>query len=1029
MTRGTAVMLAGWMVAGTAAMVEGKTGRTLYTADQVASIRANLSSFAWAREERDRVVKAVEAELGLGLEALVRYVPDPRIPRSAYVHETECPNCGLAMRKYGLYSWIIDPAKPFKLTCPNCKSVYPSNDYQAFFDSGLKDRSLLTGDHPDDGWGWESPKYPGRKYWFVAYYNHWLTQRRLLPAIGNLAKAYLYTDDARYAERCAALLWQLATYYPDYDYAKQSRNGLELDPNYRGRLFYYTWECFTVEACAGAYDAIFPALLEARPELERVAGQPLAAIRERIEEQLLRSMAREIVQQTHVIGGNYGMHQAGLLKIAATLRDTPGDPDSAAMIDWLLNNPEPKLYIYLALGDALCNLVYRDGTPFESPGYNLSWVDNLTTLATLLKLNGTDIFREPRFKGLFDWPLEMVCAGRFTPALGDSGNFSNVGRLWRAEALRAAFEAYGDPVYARALLTISPEGGKDILSKDIKADLEAASARLDGEIGYDSRHLAGYGLAILQNRRPEAPIAAALFYGRFIGHAHNDKMHLDLFAEDVSMMPDFGYPETANSNDPRRFGFFSHTVSHNTVMVDAGNQANARGRCLAYDAGPGVQYVEARNDGVYPQCSEYRRSVLMVEAEPGRGFMVDIFRVRGGRQHDWIVHGGHADFSANFELPAPRQEGTLAGPEVPYGHYYDDDAMAAVPYGSANYGGYRGSGFQFLYDVREAALAPGACGRWDFIGEGARASALSKPKAGAYLRAHLSGDDERLFVCQGKPQQNRKDSPESVTFLVRRRAGEALESTFVTVFEPGAGDELIRSVTRLPTARPDLVALRIELRSGAVHHVFCGVEAADAPVVVDGVTFAGQVGHLVRSTAGTVESAYLYNATRLAVGDWQCEGPGPWQSRIAACDYRARTVRLADPLPRDRELTGLTVAIDSGPYGSSAVIRNTADGQAIGFGDQDPLCSRILVREAAGRTLKTPTTLHFALPGMTVTTEAMESLGRLAAPPRGSLELDRDLPAGGLADRDGDGAIRAFVMEYGVGDQVTIPGRTRWTRP
>ena len=183
MTRGTAVMLAGLMVAGTAAVVEGKTGRTLYTADQVENIRANLSSFAWAREERDRVVKAVETELGLGLEALVRYVPDPRIPRSAYVHETECPNCGLAMRKFGLYSWIIDPAKPFKLTCPNCKSVYPSNDYQAFFDSGLKDRSLLTGDHPDDGWGWESPTYPGRKYWFVAYYNHWLTRRLLLPAI------------------------------------------------------------------------------------------------------------------------------------------------------------------------------------------------------------------------------------------------------------------------------------------------------------------------------------------------------------------------------------------------------------------------------------------------------------------------------------------------------------------------------------------------------------------------------------------------------------------------------------------------------------------------------------------------------------------------------------------------------------------------------------------------------------------------------------------------------------------------------
>ncbi len=1008
-----------------------KAERTLFAAGQVANLRANLAQSAWARQQRDQTLKAVEKEAVTSCAELVRYVPDPRIPRSAYVHETECPNCGLALRKFGLYSWIITPEKPYRLTCPNCKSVYPSNDYQAFLESGLQNRALLTGEFPDDGWGWESPRYPGQKYWFVAYYNHWMARRRLLPAIENLAKAYLYTDEPAYAHRCGALLWQLATYYPQYDYARQSRDGLERDPGYKGRLFYYTWECFTVTACATAYDAIFPALVPAVPELERLTGQSMPEIRHRIEEQLLRSMAREIVQETHVTGGNYGMHQAGLLQIAAVLRGTPGDPDSAAMVNWLLHNPEYPLYIYMSLHEALTNLVYRDGVPFESPGYNLGWVENLTTIAELLRVNEVDVFALPRFRRLYDWGLDAVCAGRFTPALGDSGNLSNVGRMWRAAALRAAYEAYRDPRYAQALLSLSPEGDREITAKDITAELKAAAATLKQEPSYESRHLAGYGLATLQNGRPDAAVAAALFYGRFVGHAHHDKLHLDLFAQNVSMIPDFGYPETANSNDPRRFGFLAHTVAHNTVMVDARNQANGRGRCLAYDSGPGCQYVEARNDQAYPHCSEYRRSVLLVEAEPGRCYLVDVFHVRGGRQHDWLVHGGHADFDTNLTLTVPRAAGTLAGADVPYGHFYDDARLGAAPYGGVSYVGYAGSAFQFLYNVQEGDLQPGAWGRWRFIGEGPRASALSTPAKGAFLKAHLPGENERVFVCDGKPQQNRKDGPASVRFLVRRRLGADLESTFVTVFEPGAGEDLVRAVVRLPCARPGLVALRLELAAGAVHYVFCAATADDEPVTVDGVTFAGQVGHLARGPAGQVQAAYLYNATRLALGDWQLSGDAPLHTRIAACDYRANRITLADALPAGRAPTGVTVSIDSGAYGSSFEVRATEGDRTLVLGDQEPLCSQALVHEVqpAARRLLTPTTLYFPQPGMQVTDEALRPVARLASLSSGELVLDREVSREAFPDADGDGAARACLMEYGPGDRVTVPVSVRYVRP
>ena len=40
------------------------------------------------------------------------------------------------------------------------------------------------------------------------------------------------------------------------------------------------------------------------------------------------------------------------------------------MVDWVLANPQPVTDGDMGLLDALENIVYRDGMPHESPGYN-----------------------------------------------------------------------------------------------------------------------------------------------------------------------------------------------------------------------------------------------------------------------------------------------------------------------------------------------------------------------------------------------------------------------------------------------------------------------------------------------------------------------------------------------------------------------------------------------------------------------------------------------------------------------------------
>ncbi len=1009
---------------------QAKTERTLYTPDKIQNIRDNIAKHDWAKAIRDSAVASAAKYLEIPDEELAKYVPDPRIPRSIYVHETGCPNCGLEMRKTGNYSWIISQDMPYKVKCPNCGNVYPSNDYQAFIDSDFQDRSLLTGDYPDDGWGWESPKYGEKhKYWFVGWYNHWMTQRLLHRAVNSLSQAYLYTDDPKYAHKCAVLLWQLATYYPDYDYANQSRIGLEINRGYNGRLFYHTWECSTVRNCGPAYDAIFPALMETDAELEQFTGQTMEEIRHLVEEQLLRSMASEIVNETMYIAGNYGSHQVGLLQIAAALKDTPGVPSSEEMIDWMLNNEEYRVYTMMPVYDALYNLVYRDGVPFESPGYNLGWVNSLTIIAELLRVNDVDLSEVPRFKKLYDWTIDIVCAGNFTPATGDSGNMSNRGRMWRENIFVPAYNMYKDPLYAKLVFGLNPNAGRDIAAAPLTEELQQAAAEVATEPGYDDQHLAGYGLAILQNENREHPVAMSLFYGRFFGHSHLDKMQLDIFAENCSMMPDFGYPETANATDPRRAGFFAHTISHNTVLVDKRPQAGGRGRCLAYDTGPVCQYVEAQNDNVYAQCDIYRRSVAMVEVSPDQSYFIDIFRVEGGQQHDWLVHGSHADFASNMGLSQPRK-GTLAGPDVEYGYFYDDEKYANAPYGSLSYWGYKGSSFQFLDNVQEADLPANAYAKWNFITSGDRAVGIMRGNEGAYLKAFLVGQDEHIFVCDGKPQQNQKGTPDSVKFVVRRRTAENLSSTFTTVFEPGAGDEIISSVTPLATDNQDLVALKIELNSGATHYYFNATEPVAETEIADGIRFAGQVGYLALDAQGEVEKAYLHNATLLGTGKWRLEGDGPARTTIASCDYEENSVTLADPVLAEREAVGSTAIINCGAYGSSFVVKGVEGDNKLLFGDQEPICGRAFVREvkAEEKQLLTPTTMSFVRPTMHVVNEAFEPVAKMASFSGGVLTTEGDFTAAQFPDADGDGVIRAYIMEYGPGDLVLLSSAIRYQR-
>jgi hypothetical protein len=414
----------------TAMPAHAKTGRTFYTDAKLAVMRANLEQHQWARDLRASYLKDAESWAERDDAFLGRMVIPPQVPRCYDIHNMGCPVHGLAANKDGLYKWRYSLDRPFRITCPAGGEEYPSNDFAAYLASGMKDRALLTGDYADDGWGWNKPG-DNHNYWFVAYYTHWSMQRELQSAIRVLALGALVSEDPdqarRFAHKCGVLLWQLAVHYPDYDYNTQGRESKEHNPSYTGRITNMIWEVSWADTCAPAYDAIWPFLREDR-DLQQLAGLEGETLDTFIRDRLLMTMARDITSGNGRNQGNYGMHQQALIRLALSLDEREQSPTSDEMITWVLANPRPRSESDLGLVDALENMVYRDGMPPESPGYNYLWTTGPAEIAELLGDRAPQLWAHPRFRRLLLWHHGTILAGKFQPPLGDSGDmFARVG--------------------------------------------------------------------------------------------------------------------------------------------------------------------------------------------------------------------------------------------------------------------------------------------------------------------------------------------------------------------------------------------------------------------------------------------------------------------------------------------------------------------------------------------------------------------------------------------------------------------------
>ena len=409
-----------------------KRRRTFYSQESIDAARRNVDEFAWAADRRDEVVAEADAYLESygGLDGLWRLVTSQKLPRSlsvSFQKEVGSPITGLQLyEEHGGRAWEVDPFDdPWKVTDPTCNLRFPTNDFAAYYESGLDehhafdpdlaDDSLLVNElYPergedwgvDDGTGWVDDE--GNVFTFVAYYNHWHVWHRMRAVLESFRDAFLFTGDRRYARAGVVLIDRVADVYPDLDIAVWT----EADKMYnshgnsgQGKIMGSIWEAHQVRPLLTGYDAFFPAIdddelisfLSAKADAYDLGEKSSAdAIRANVEAGIVREILPAVERAQ--IFGNFGMHQT-TLAMAAVVLDDPDYTDAA--LDFIFrpggrSRQEDGTFWgeWSVTGGnvhtELVDVIDRDGHPNESPNYNAFLLKGIRNVADILdRADGT----------------------------------------------------------------------------------------------------------------------------------------------------------------------------------------------------------------------------------------------------------------------------------------------------------------------------------------------------------------------------------------------------------------------------------------------------------------------------------------------------------------------------------------------------------------------------------------------------------------------------------------------------------------
>ena len=932
-----------------------------YTAERLQSVRANCDKYEWAQEERERHVRAAQVYVELSDDYLWKLLPGNELPRSLHVcyprgEGNYCPKCGMAIHRYGHYPWKWNHhlEHPWKVICSNCEAVFPTNDFEKYLESCIDetgvfspergDRSLLyNSEHPDpndplhmygvdDGYGWTDTD--GKKYQFVAYYSHWMQLSVPRSILDILSQAYVYTGDARYAHKALVLMDRLADLYPTYQggYASGGYGAAG------GKITDYVWECGLLRSVAVSVDRVVSGTADAPELYEFLAGKgrqyqlphPKGSrelLMQNIDDGILREGARAVMERD--IMGNQGMHQSSITACALALNT---NPETEQWLDWLFQSrpadrPSPEgspTFDGGFIPGLIIGSIDRDGVGAEcAPSYSLGWGSTFGAIADwLAEYDGYtkhDIYRDlPPFKATVTAPWRLLVLGYTTPNIGDSGGCGSIGKVGVSAGTMARRYRYTrDPMAALAAYYANGESaeglGRDIFQADPDAtskEIAEIARQYEGEenpfIGGSNR--AGYRMASVEYGWGRDGTALWMYYGDTAGgnHGHRDRLNFDIMYRGICMLPDHGYPEQTGTW-PQRLHCTRNTIFHNTVVVNQMQQIHEQKGgypelfCQLEDFGA----VRVDSPQVYAGVDKYQRTMAFIKLDEERAYAFDVFRVRGGDDHVYSLHGPPGTVTHSGLNLVAQQGGTYAGPDAPF---RDESLEASM----------RMFGYPWLCNVERDVHPPMSF--WvDWKAQAGYRGVTEEDDI--HLRFWTANQYDDVALADAQPPQHLQDNPEWLRYLLTHRTGENLDSTFTGILEPYSGQPSIVSVERLRViSEPEdaaTVCLKVTLADGTVDWLVASDSDDEVSQADGGPQFAGAVGWL-RVRDGRVQTAVLSRGTRLALDGFSLSLPEAGYHGTIAKMHRELSgdglVWVDTPLPVGDVLAGQQMIIENDRY-------------------------------------------------------------------------------------------------------------------
>lgn len=880
--------------------VHSKTGQVLLSAEQIAQARENVKNIDARREALEKEKESVQWIMDMSDEEIWEFIPSAEQVRALNVRfGVGCPIHGAEIfKKGGHYPWIMDREHPYKVKCPIGGEVYPSNDFDAWNKSGRKEKLDTSQPYVDDGYGWIDAE--GNRYFFVAHYNFWQRWRTdILPVVPRLSQIYTLTGDTRYSHKAAVMLARIASEYPKMDYTKQGYH-LTWPSIYVGKILDRCWEGDgTAMPLTRAYDEVYPSLDSDAELKEFLAKKNIGDSKHLIETDFLQQAARAIFDG--VIQGN--MNQQNQLAIIAAVLDN-NDPSKGLttqqMTDWIMNGDGE-------MSTLLYNGICRDGSAAEeSIDYMGIWASAFLSLAESLKPLGYNLHENPRLKKMIDFYIQTAVAGRFCPCIGDDRGSMIGGKSpdWSRYLFKKAYDIWGSAEHAKVLNHVgwpSPS----IYEKPDSVDRQKESVKeLGSDLGLKSRNLGGYGLAIFEAGKGDDKRAMVMHYGTSgAWHGHYDRLNLEMWAHGTCVLPDMGYP--AHWGD-KAYTWTQSTPSHYCVQIDENRQYKMTGNLHLFAVSPDVQLMDASAEVAYSDQAElYRRTVAMVDISETDSYLLDIFRVKGGKVHDYIFHGlPFGEFSvAGVTLGKPQAKGTLAGEDIEFGQ----EAPG------------KSGGYQWLKSPRSGKTASNWSANW-FV----------KEKDLGLKMTMLGGCASEVIVADGEPEAF-PGYPDKMEYVLARNRTDS--SAYVSIIEPyksKPGIGRILPLTPDKDASESLVAVKVGL-AGRTDYLFSDIDRTHSASFGSGmIDFEGTFGSISEDNSG-LRSIYLVNGSLLRKAECSIRMAENPPAKITAVDYRANTITVDREVLASDALVGQVIVISNPKHSASFTVKSArvASGQTV----------------------------------------------------------------------------------------------------